>query len=924
MDNIEKIIILKLIDEVKALDASDLELIGHNMVALLEGQNLIHHGLNKDHKPSGYTVDTFSQASDIVAEYSTEKKYFVNGAAAGEPPFYEKIENDVAHALSHAPSGVVKKIYLLTTEEEVPSFRSDFNQTPTFKKHGKLIEIYDAREIAKTIYRQSIKSPQAASFYCDAFPSFSQSLDNYEYYGKLPAQCKGYSPDSLISSALSAHFSTSKICVLNGLSGAGKTQAAINFVRERSKDFGNYIWINGADWPKDTSLAAVKRTRGGAPVNVAGLFNATKSILVIDGVDRTLDAEMFTELKPGFALGGLVLATSQVRGVGNSIYLEIPKISDSSALKILGEADVSNPVVTDFVAKCKFLPLILSTARSTIESQNLNKYDFYQDIVSNPIDVSSDGRSIIKAILSKLEQETYRALVKIADSGVFTHDAEFLRSFIGINRCANLQARSILLPGSGINILKVHDLLCYAVQENPCSAELAAAVTKRTLDAEGEMKPSLLREIHLSYEVLIEQHKSRLSKEPDWLTYALLQIDGERKQQVYPGLHEYALRADLPLAAIMSIIDAREVQSYKLKRLEREDYYRRCAEEYKSLIDAGVTTRIRAELLHHRGKALRRSEGYEEALRCFQELRDFSTEWHATLLQISHLGTQYGVSPEIRSAGSDAMNELVSLILSNSSAIPLRVSLSALAKLRTYKTLANAIRGRPEDVAKLHEIITTAALDGIDQFYEAFVSFTSLFGYEHETLAVALVEQIPELLAIEPKAIDAKQWTSACEGFANVSQGATRLAKADLATITSDASLRFADEILKKDRLKGFDARAIAKAYNNRGHFKKALEAIGKVAESDLTHWTLYRLAEAQKGDGQVDAALGTAERALKLATQDSAASDNLSSYYELVGRCYQDSENDALAIEHAEQAISTCRNNRYLGSLKTWRQSMS
>ncbi|NSX86357.1 tetratricopeptide repeat protein [Agrobacterium tumefaciens] len=924
MDSIEKIIILKLIDEVKALDASNLELIGHNMVSLLEGQNLIHHGLNKDYKPSGYTVDTFSQASDIIAEYSTEKDYFVNGAAAGETPFYGKIEKDVAHAIAHVPSAAVKKIYLLTTEEEIPSFRAKFNQTETFKKHGKIIEIFDAREIAKTVYRQSINSPQAADFYCRAFPTFSQSLDNYEYFGKLPAQCKQYSPDPLVSNALATHFRTEKICVLNGLSGAGKTQAAVNFVRECSKNFGNYVWINGADWPKDTSLAAVQRTRGGAPVNIAGLFNATKSILVIDGVDRTLDADMFAELEPGFVLGGLVLATSQVRAAGNSVYLEIPQISDTTALKILGEADSFHPVVNDFVAKCKFLPIILSTARSIIEDQSLNKYDFYQDIISSPIDVSTNGRSIIKAILSKLERETYRALVKIADSGVFTHDAEFLRYFIGMNRCSNLQLRSILLPGSGVNLLKVHDLLCYAVQENPSGAELAAAVAKRTLDAHGEMKPSLLREIHLSYEVLIEQHKSRLLTEPDWLTYALLQIDGERKQQVYPDLHKYALRADLPLAAVMSIIDAREVQSYNLKRPEREAYYRTCAEDYKILIDAGVTGRTRAEFLHHRGKALRRSGGYEEALRCFQELRNVGIEWHATLLQISHLGTQYGASQEVRAAGNDAMNELVSIILSNPSAVPLRVSLSALAKLRTYKVLANDIRERPEDVAKLYEIIATAALDGIDQFYEAFVSFTSLFGYEHEVLAVALVEQSPELLAIEPKSIDAKQWISACEGLVNVSQGAKRLGKEDLADITADASLRFADEILKKDRLKGFDARAIAKAYNNRGCFKKALAAIGKVAESDLNHWSLYRLAEAQKGDGQVDAALATAKEALNLATQDLAASNNLSSYYELVGRCYQDVGRDDLAIGHADKAISICSNSRYLASLKSWRQSMS
>ncbi len=73
---IKKLIIKNLIDEIKQLDATNIELIGHNVVSYIESKRLVHHGINKDYMPSGYTVDSFSDDSNIVVEYSAEKGYF--------------------------------------------------------------------------------------------------------------------------------------------------------------------------------------------------------------------------------------------------------------------------------------------------------------------------------------------------------------------------------------------------------------------------------------------------------------------------------------------------------------------------------------------------------------------------------------------------------------------------------------------------------------------------------------------------------------------------------------------------------------------------------------------------------------------------------------------------------------------------------
>jgi hypothetical protein len=99
-EHIKKRIINGLIEEVTCLDEKGIELVGHNNISQRENQPLIHHGLNKDYMPSGYTVDSFSDDSLIVGEYSAEKGYF-DYSGDKDKPIYSKINKDIAHALEH-------------------------------------------------------------------------------------------------------------------------------------------------------------------------------------------------------------------------------------------------------------------------------------------------------------------------------------------------------------------------------------------------------------------------------------------------------------------------------------------------------------------------------------------------------------------------------------------------------------------------------------------------------------------------------------------------------------------------------------------------------------------------------------------------------------------------------------------------------
>lgn len=921
-EHVKKRIVNGLIDEIVAIGATELELVGHAVIELLEAKKLVHHGLNKDYRPVGYTVDTFSQDGSTVGEYSAEKGYFEDSSKPGDPPKFKKIEGDIDHALTH---GSPNSIYLIASQEEPESFRGKFRSTDRGKAYADVVKILDARELAKHIYDFSVDNPESAGFFSDFFPEFAQNLQNYEYYGRVPGICENHHTEEAILSAVRSHYAKgSNVCVLYGLSGSGKTQAAIDFVHKEATAFENYVWIAGDDWKKDTPLSSIQRSRGGVPFNVAGTFNSSRTLLVIDSLERTADAKAFGELQQGFGRGGVVLVTSQLNAPGNADYVVIPPLSSGSAAKVLGEdpANLSQAAAA-FVDACRFSPLILATTRSIAAMGDIAKDDLYREILGDPHALSQgDGTSIMKSLLKRLQPNTQAALVKIADSGSNVHDSRFLAHFLGQNERVNLQRLAILQPATAPGVLKVHDLICEAVCDKPESKLIADAVEEYVRRFSGEMMPTVIREVHLTVEQLLVANTLRGARTPDWLQYALLQTGGA-KQPWAVDLHALAITTGSSLSEVLCIIDGKEGHAYGIEdQADRQEYYKACAAEYQHAIEAGVNEEVRAELLHHRGKTLRRCGMLEEARAAFLELLNIRSGWHATYGQIAHLGTQKEASAQMKSEGEDAMRWLVEKMLADVSSVPLRVSLAAITRLRSYRGVAEYLSADRERVERIAEAIAMSALEGLDQFYEAYLSFTTVFGYHHVQVCVALAEALPEILATPPDAVEPRQWVSACESLTNTAIAAGRMGKGDLEARINKAAATFADAIDAGDVVTPFAARAIAKAFNSAGMPQKALDRIAKVAFDKVDHWLLYQKSKAQLLLGNLDA-LQTAELALGSAKADPKASERLAIYFDQVSQCAEKQQNLPLANSYSQEAIAHCKDERYLQELKKRQQAL-
>lgn len=903
-ESIKKRIISRLVDEISALDPTHLELAGHGLVELVENKRLVHHGINKDYKFVGYTVDSFSDDSTVIAQYSTEGGYF-KYTGTEDAPVYEKIEKDVQSAEKHRPRTGATKIYLMSTEEEIPSFRSKFNGTAIAQEWGDALIILDARELAKRIYDVAVERPDAAAFFREFFPEFGQALDNFEYFGRLPAQCANHQSNEAVIAALRNHFAGGRsVAVLHGLSGSGKTQAAIDFVHLEEGNFDNYVWLASGDWHPDIPLSAVTRQRGGRPLNVVGSFNSAKTILVVDRLDQAVDPAVFAELQPGFDKGGVVIVTSQVAVPGAPSHVPIPRVSREVAMRILGEDPAqAREICERFVNACGFLPLVLATAKSVIESQGVPRDAFYEDVLASPDALSGDdGVSILRSILRRLDGAPLAALERIANTGLAMHDSGFLTHFIRHVPKLELQKLAFLSPASATGVLLVHDLVCRAVRTADGTGDLVGEVEHYIDQLQGEMTPSALRQIHLSRTQLLAEHHRRGERDPDWLLYALLQIE-EAKQDVFDVYAGRPIIPDGSLAALMSTIDAREQYAYTLDHQDRAGYYAACAEEYETAL-RGAQGRNRAEILHHLGKAYRRCGEIDRALTTFRQLLELEPMWHATHGQIAHLGAQHDATEQAKQAGQQSLRYLITQMVSDPAGVPLRVAMAALSNLRSYAEVIEQLNGDERSIEALGEVISQSALEGLDQFYDAFFAFTSKFSYRHPHISFELVSAVGDMFEVSPESIGKRHLLSVSESLANVAQSAQRSGDAPLARRLSGLSLIYAETLLAAGAPDSFSARGVAKVFTIAGDPARALQVIAGVPAGQVNHWLLYRRAEAELAL-ELPQSLQTARQALAEAQRDPRAAKNLASYFDMLSRCLKHAGDIPGATEQARLAVA-------------------
>jgi tetratricopeptide (TPR) repeat protein len=625
-------------------------------------------------------------------------------------------------------------------------------------------------------------------------------------------------------------------------------------------------------------------------------------------------------------LGGRVLITSQFGEPSNPIYLQIPYISEETGYRILGEnKDGASDAAHQFIKRCIFCPLILSVTRQIIEIDDVDKDSIYCEVIENPqVTQMLNGEQVMSRILGHISSLNQEALRKIASSGCTSYDSKFISRFIGSNARVALQRLSLLNRDATSSTVIIHDLICSAIwNEKIDGTVLANEIERYICSHNGEMVPSVLRQIHLSVDQLLAAHRSRGERNPDWLMYGILQLaDHPLRAELIAALLDREIKSTSGIVEVMCIVDSKEAYSYSLSQEDRTNFYISCAEMYGTIAGATCHPEVRAELLHHRGKALRRSGRLEDARECFQQLVAERPHWHATYGQIAHIGVQRQASRADKEAGERAIRFIIDQIVADLYAVPLRVSLALLSRLRSYPSVTQELVGNEVRIKHFAQVVALSALEGFDQFYEAFVAFTSLFGFRHGQICLSIAEMAPDMVAIFPDTVDRSQWVNACEALTNTAGVAALNNQARFSASLYKAAEVFAEKLSQQQPPSQYELRAAAKAYIAAGNPRTALGIIDTIQDNDKEHWILYQQGKAEFAIS-TSASLTTATRALALAIKDPRASNRLSSYYELLSECQQAYSSIHEALDSINEAITRASDSKYSDHLLNKREML-
>jgi len=394
--------------------------------------------------------------------------------------------------------------------------------------------------------------------------------------------------------------------------------------------------------------------RFGTTSNIAGRFNTTRTLLVIDGLDIGIASDFFSELEAGFVIGSKVLISSA--GTIDALpKYHLDRLENECAKSILinGLPDESydDSSVEYILKESGNHPLLLAIIRDTIKSENVKLIDIINDItplVQYEDDVSKE--TLLKRVLLSKSTglEDYLKVLKWLNVKIF--DIDFLRHIIGIGGVKKLKQRSLLKEEDN-ELLVMHDMIALCVQGLDNTEDFEAKMFTYFAERVDCANYHFQRSLHLNAKKIVYL-VSNSERKPDILHYLYFLLDvGGKDIDIIATIAQMRLADYVDnVIAMEVIIEAREKYRYfeSLKE-ELNKYDQSTIDEIEEIMisnDFDIVTMHK--LFHHQGKAYKRLKQDEEALGSFIKALELDINALHTRLQISRLVDKDDKVPHIK------------------------------------------------------------------------------------------------------------------------------------------------------------------------------------------------------------------------------------------------------------------------------------
>lgn len=236
-------------------------------------------------EPVGYTLDANSKHFEKVFEVGKEAQYFKDKRNS-------KIKGDIRHCMRVAPQ--CQYIYLASNRPCGPKKYAYLNTYAVRlgRRLNKEINIYDSRYLGEYIVDQFIEKHDVFNIekLVPLVPALQQIKNEFLFTNDLP-QLPNSNIERKDAKAIVKKLQNSKVIIIYGISGIGKTYLALQVVEHLQSTMKDWtpLWIPGSVFREDADPKSLTIDKLGIPVNLIGLMERFKHILIIDSLEKNLE-----------------------------------------------------------------------------------------------------------------------------------------------------------------------------------------------------------------------------------------------------------------------------------------------------------------------------------------------------------------------------------------------------------------------------------------------------------------------------------------------------------------------------------------------------------------------------------------------------------------------------------------------------------
>jgi hypothetical protein len=856
------------------MSATEWEYLGHALAEHITGERLQHRGLTTTGNPSSYTVDSYSSNGRIVAEYGTEAGYFDD---------LTKPQNDLAHARREAPQAEI--VLLLSNQVAGPTAKLDVAHwcDAEMRATGLLLTVYDGRELADVILDDVLPRGRAAAIAPYLAP-IRRLMQEQAASHQLPTAAPGALARPALVARLEAALDAHPVVLLSGISGIGKTEAAVAVAASRGPRHDRVVWVPSPHLSSAAALEAVDVAEVGLLQNLRGMLESRSCLVVLDDLQTDGRLESLVEaIAASCGPDARVLITSQV-GTGASNDVPVPFLEEGNARQLL-EQDVGVPCPDDvFTAVWRTVnghPFTLHLLNASVRAGG--DWDAVRDDIASvgTLPILERRQTLATRIVARARDAVEPALALFLWAGSSRVHEAFARAAVGASQIRALH-RLAFVAGDAPDTLRLHDIVWESVRAlrpplapdaDRWSGALDAYVRRLGQDDAGTLELNHVARLHQGLlRELVRSPQGRDGHLYAWLHHL---GPGQVARDALPDPSTRAIAlvgppgvagAPVPDFAVQVTVELAEttvrLATQRSEPFPNSDTQASLLQPFDVLLASPrVSEAARLHVAHHRAKALKRLRRELEAVRALEALLAGADRGQlaASRLLLARLLTE----PRVARSRTDARTVATPLLfdlLDEAAAAPDRASVSivlAAAELLRRHVLALDLDAAVRRYAALlAPMIVRAGERGLEQGVLAFAALGAAWLRVDRAECLRLYRSLPTPARETMDANELEAW------------GELLIVVADeLNAPEREATLEQARDFLTSARSRYGTSHA-ADALIRLGRPAAALELIDEWAAHDPgareDPWMLLRRSDAQAAAGEPATALENAREAVR------------------------------------------------------------